>query len=715
MTASRKDSIKRMEKYYPPALLYYFSGTLRWFFNDASVIISPLREGWSDLKDFNDFLSQHGEQLQKLSQNYPKQKSILFDWQELFSFDKDLAEQLRQYPDETLELFNKKLLESLELNAENPRVYSRFTNMPSEPGYTIRVREIASEYIGKFVSVDGLVNKISEVLPKLKNGLFQCAKCGEHAWVYQPKRMLMEPGRCRSCGKAEFRFIPDESEWVNIQRLEIQEPLEAVRGGDQARRIELWLEDDLVDQVTAGDRINITGTVRLMPPKTKSSVYFRFIEANHLKRLEQNFEDIEITKQDEEDIIELSKDPQVYEKIIGSIAPSIYGFNEVKEAIALQLFGGRANKKLPDGTVVRPDIHLLLIGDPGVAKSRVLQYVTNIAPKCIYVTGKGTTGAGLTAAAERDELSEGGWTLKAGALVLAGGGIAAIDEFDKMSPEDRGSMHEAMEQQTVSVAKAGIIAKFKANTSVLAASNPKFSRFDGYKPLAEQFDIPPTIISRFDLIFPIRDIMDKERDRGIAEHMLKMHKSEKELEEIKPQIDPDLLRKYIAYARYNIFPKLTDEAAMKIQEYYVELRGRSQGQTAAATPRQLEAIVRLSEASAKIRLKKEVGFEDVMRAIKLTEFVLREIAYDEATGEFDIDRMVTDHPKSTRDRIRAVEELIRNLCDESSDSMASASDIKHMAEEKGLEKYDVEKIIQELRNKGVIYSPKSGYFMLTEE
>ncbi|MFH0862925.1 MAG: minichromosome maintenance protein MCM, partial [Candidatus Altiarchaeota archaeon] len=626
------------------------------------------------------------------------------------------ADRLRKTPDEVLLEFDEILNNMGILTVvENPKFHIRFRNIPKEKGYTVAVRNITTEYIGRFLAVDGLVNRISDVFPKVSSALFVCNRCDEHNWLQQDKRILIEPVRCRSCGKTDFRFIPEESKWIDVQRLEIQEPLELLKGGEQARKIELWVEGDMTDVVTAGDKVLVSGTVRLKPPKLKGSVYDKFLEVNHIEPVEKEFEELDITEEEEKEIHKLSKDPKLHDKIVDSIAPSIYGYLEVKEAIALQLFGGRQGKVLPDGTKARGDIHLLLIGDPGVAKSRILQFVDQIAPKSIYVTGKGTTGAGLTATAEKDEMAEGAWTLKAGALVLAGGGIAAIDEFDKMDKEDRSAMHEAMEQQTISVAKAGIIAKFQANTSILAASNPKFSRFDNYKPLAEQFDIPPTLISRFDLIFPIRDILDQETDRAIADKMLMMHQSAAEMKKIAPIIDVDLMRKYIAYARKNIKPVLSANTAEKIREYYVSLRSRGKGGTAAATPRQLEALVRLSEASAKLRLSNEVSVTDVERAIKLTEHVLKEIATDATTGELDIDRIVTDHPKSVRDRIRAVEETLKELCGSSSDNMASLEGIVDALKDKNITKYDVEKILEELRNKGVIYTPRHGRYMFTEE
>lgn len=663
------------------------------------------------------FLDKKTKELNSLAEKYPEKKSLFIDWQELERYDHKLAEELVKEPDEIMGLFKKAVLERnipvLEIT-EEPRFHVRFYNLPREKGYSVMVRDITADYIDRLVAVDGVVNKISDVLPKVAIGHFICNRCNEPHDEPQDKRFLREPLSCKNCRRNDFRFVPEESKWIDIQRLEIQEPLEFLKGGEQARKIEIWTEEDLTDIVTAGDKVIVTGIVRLKPPLKRGSVYFKFIDANNIEGIEKEFEDIEISEEEEREIKKLAEDPKIHEKIVNSIAPSIYGYNEVKEAIALQLFGGRPGKILPDRTTVRSDIHLLLIGDPGVAKSRILQYVDQIAPKSIYVTGKGTTGAGLTATAEKDEFAEGAWTLKAGALVLAGGGIVCIDEFDKMDKEERSAMHEAMEQQTISIAKAGIVAKFKANTAILAASNPKFSRFDNYKPLGEQFDIPPTLLSRFDLIFPIQDVLDKERDREIADHMLKMHKTMEEMKELEPEIPTDIFRKYIAYSRKNLSPILSDDAADKIKEYYVGLRSGSK-ETVRATPRQLEALVRLAEASAKIRFSDTVDVNDADRAIELTNFVLKEIAYDKTTGEIDIDRIVTDHPKSTRDKIRITENIIRDLIEKSGERMASLDDIIADASLKNIQRFEAERIIMELKTKGIIYEPRHGRFMFTEQ
>jgi len=678
------------------------------------------------------FLDLQEKEIQELASVYPNKKSLLIDYQQLEEYDHELAKRLIQTPDEIIPMFTALLsekdmllpagglvgekLEGVE-TAERPTLHVRFKSIPKEKGYTVTVRDINSDYIGHLISTEGVINKISDVLPKVYKAVFYCNRCNERSFVIQERRMLTKPSKCTHCGRDDFRFMEDQSSWVDIQYLEIQEPLEQLKGTENPRKIEVVIEDDFTDVVTAGDKVVVNGILRLKPQKTniQNPVYHKFIEANYAEALQRDFEDIETTKEEEKEIKKLSKDPAIYDKVIDSIAPSIYGYKEVKEAIALQLFGGRAGKKTTDGTSIRSDMHILLIGDPGVAKSRMLQYVKNIAPKSIYVTGKGTTGAGLTATAEKDEFADGAWTLKAGALVIASGGIVAIDEFDKMTKEDRSAMHEAMEQQTISIAKAGMMTTFRANTSILAASNPKFSRFDPYKPPAEQFDIPPTLISRFDLIFPIKDIVVMEQDRKIADHIMKMHGTEKDMEEIKAEIPPDLFRKYISYSRKNIRPILTTDAMDKIKDYYVTLRSSSHGGTVSATPRQLEALIRLAEASAKIRLSDKVTVADAERAINLTNFVMREVAYDKSSGLFDIDRIATDHPKAARDKIKSVEDAIRTIVGNIEGNTAALNDIIDSVASHGISRSDAEKYINELKLKGIIYEPKHGQFTFAIE
>ncbi|MEN3037510.1 MAG: minichromosome maintenance protein MCM, partial [Candidatus Methanosuratincola petrocarbonis] len=411
--------------------------------------------------------------------------------------------------------------------------------------------------------------------------------------------------------------------------------------------LDVELGDDLVGRIFPGDRVIINGILRSYQRTTQSgkSTYFDlFLDGISIEMMEQEFEEIEISPEDEKRILELSRDPNIYEKIVRSIAPSIYGYEDVKEALALQLVSG-FSKRLPDGARIRGDIHILLVGDPGVAKSQLLRYMAKLSPRGIYTSGKSSTSAGLTATAIKDELGDGRWTIEAGALVLADKGIAAVDEMDKMSPDDRSALHEAMEQQTISVAKAGVMATLKSRCALLAAANPKMGRFDRYEPIAPQINLTPALMSRFDLIFVLTDEPNVERDSHIATHILKSNYAgeltsqrginssineediENATEVIKPEIEPELLRKYVAYARKNVFPMLTGVAMERFKEYYINLRSQGQdgNKPVPVTARQLEALIRLGEASARLRLSNWITEEDVDRVIKIVESCLKKV------------------------------------------------------------------------------------------
>jgi len=321
-----------------------------------------------------------------------------------------------------------------------------------------------------------------------------------------------------------------------------------------------------------------------------------------------------------------------------------------------------------------------------------------------------------TATAVKDEFGEGGWTLKAGALVLASGGFAMIDEFDKMSPEDRSAMHEAMEQETVSVAKAGIVTSFRTETTVLAAANPKYGRFDSYKNLAEQIDIPPALMSRFDLFFVMRDILDEKKDRETVMSILKTQKRGQELvnkqveiegeeEELeKDEINAEFLKKYISYGRTKIFPILTDKAMKKLQKFFIDLRRMSQDGRVSVTYRQLEALVRLSEASARVRLSKKVTEEDTQRAIDLFKYSMEQVGVDPETGAYDIDIIATGQSHSQTNKIKKILVMIGELTTDK--KTVSFNEIVEEAEKDKIDKVRVREIVDKLLKTGDIYEPR---------
>ncbi|MCD6403909.1 MAG: minichromosome maintenance protein MCM, partial [Nanoarchaeota archaeon] len=390
------------------------------------------------------------------------------------------------------------------------------------------------------------------------------------------------------------------------------------------------------------------------------------------------------------------------------VAPTIWGYEKIKEAIVYQMFSG-VKKRRPDKTVVRGDIHILLVGDPGVAKSQILKYVAATAPKARYVSGKGATGAGLTATVVKDEFLR-GWALEAGALVLSSGGICCIDEIDKMNKDDRVAMHEALEQQTISISKANIQATLRAETSVLAAANPKLGRFNPYSTIAEQIDLPPTLINRFDLIFTIRDLPARETDEKIASYVLETTMFP---EKRKPVIDVELMRKYIAYAKKHCKPMLTQQAMKEIKEFYVNLRNKrgmeEEGiRPIPISPRQLEAIIRLSEASARLLLRDKVKVDDAKRAISLVRYYLRQVGLDPETGEIDIDRIVTGITATQRSRIILIREIMAELEEKFGENIPLREILKE-AKERGIDEAKAEEVIDKMKRDGEIFEPKHGF------
>ncbi|MGC8547396.1 MAG: minichromosome maintenance protein MCM [Candidatus Micrarchaeia archaeon] len=677
-------------------------------------------------KEFEDkflefYNAYYTEQINALFVSYPVKRSLSVNIADLEKFDHELAEELLNNPDNVIPSANSALAKLNPKPDATKPVYARFFNPDTSNAPLLQ--DVGSEQIGKLLTLDSLVIKRSEIMPKVHVGVFKCNVCGTVVKIDMDRQEA--PEICPQCHHKSLKQVTEESEFINLQRLEVQDPLEKLKGNVPNWHMEIWLQDDLVNSVLPGDRADITGILRIRPRITRTgkqdkSVFTMFLEAVSVNPKQKEFAELEITPEEEQKIKELAKDPLIFDKLAKSIAPSIYGYDEIKKAITLQLFGGTPDKRLIDGGLIRSDIHILLIGDPGTAKTRLLQSVTAIVPKGIYVSGKSVSSAGLTATAERDELSEGGWTLKAGALVLGSGGTVCIDEFDKISDEDKAGLLEAMESQTISVAKAGIVARFNAKASILASANPKFGRFDRNIYPSEQFDIPPTLLSRFDLIFPITDLMDEELDRNIARHILIQHEAAgaqiaqvAEYEQVEaPPIDADILRKYIAYAKKNIKPRLTKEASERIEDYYTDLRklGLKQGATP-ITPRQIEGLVRLAEASAKSRLSPVVELKDAEIAVQLTDYMLNTLAVDKS-GRRDIDILQTGMPKEKVDKINTIMGIIKEM--EEKEGNAKVTSVLEEAEKAGIDRQTTVKYIDELERSGDVYMPKPGILKIVK-
>ncbi|MBE0517182.1 MAG: minichromosome maintenance protein MCM [Methanophagales archaeon] len=686
---------------------------------------------------WEDFLKKYyWDEIIELSNSYPERRSLFVQFSEMDIYDPTIADMLLDDPDVTIESATRALREmDIPTGVTLDEANLRIIKLPRK----IKIRDIRSEDIGKLMGIEGLVTKATEVRPRIVEAAFECPFCHHIFSVLQSGRQFKEPVECEQesggCGRKAQRFIirVDKSKFVNAQKIRLQESPEELRGGELPQVLDVNLEADISGEVSPGDRVIVTGILRSYQRTTqfgKTPFFDIFLDGNSLELKEEEFEEIEITEEDEREIMALRDQPDVYEKLIRSIAPSIYGYEEIKEAMILQLFAG-VPKELPDETRVRGDIHVLLVGDPGVAKSQLLISLVKLAPRGLYTGGKSSTSAGLTAAAVRDEFGEGRWTLEAGALVLADKGIAAVDEIDKMKKEDRDALHEAMEQQTVSIAKAGIMARLNSRCALLAAANPKYGRFDKYTAIAEQINMPPTLLSRFDLIFTMMDRPNEEVDTKTAEHIIgthyagellarlenigKMEEAEKEhfreaMQTMEPAVSGELLRKYVAWSKRKVFPVMAEEAKNKFLEFYIGLRRQGYEDEDAPVPvtaRQLEALIRLGEARARARLSDKITAEDAERVINVVTYCLKRVFVDPETGKLDADWVTVGTTKTKRDRARSIREIIKELEKEYGEEVPT-EEVLDLAEEEGMEREKAEEMIEVMKKDGILYSPGSG-------
>lgn len=601
------------------------------------------------------------------------QLGINIDCNNLYEYDRELYMQLIAYPQELIPIFdlviNDLAADSLGMDPQS-RIQVRTFNLRERK----HMRDLNPQDIDQMISVRGMISRTSGVIPDLKQAFFQCGQCGASAEpVFIDRGRIDEPQVCTTCeAKFTMRLIHNRCVFANKQLVRMQETPDAIPEGETPHSVSMCVFDDLVDVGKPGDRVEITGIFRAVPVRVSSgqrtvkSLYKTYIDVIHVRKDEksrigvdsnpeqsrefqidfaENDETTARLAQKERAIRDIAGSPNVYERLMRSVAPNIFGLDDVKRGILCQLFGG-TNKDIP-GTAsgrLRGDINILLCGDPGVSKSQLLGYVHKLAPRGIYTSGRGSSAVGLTAYVTKDpETKE--HVLESGALVLSDKGVCCIDEFDKMSDNARSMLHEVMEQQTVSVAKAGIICTLNARTSILASANPVGSRYNPSMSVIENLQLPPTLLSRFDLIYLLLDRADEQSDRKLARHLVSLHFSREETEPAQAQdqlIAPEMLADYIQFARANVNPILGDDAAEDLKNGYVELRrlGGSRN-VITATPRQLESLIRLSESLARMKLRDVVGRDDVQEAIRLMNVALQQSATDKTTGLIDMDNIMT--------------------------------------------------------------------------
>lgn len=643
--------------------------------------------------------------------------SLLVDYIDFDTFKPDLAKKITDDPDEMLEAFNKAVFSILyEIHPDYAEEISN--NIKVRIGnYTVQkgLREINAEAINKLIAVSGMVVRTSEVKPLAKKIGYRCLNCGEINEAQLKSLVLKKPLKCKQCSEKELEMDPDTSIFIDFQMVRLQELPEDLPAGHLPHYLEVTVIGDLVDQCRPGDRILLTGIVRIeqeqLSQHVKTSLFKLRMEGNNIEYLggragdkdNRTMERIEISNEDEKRIFALAKKSNSYDILISSYAPHIYGHEVIKEVILL-LIVGSVTKILDDGSARRGDINVLLVGDPGTAKSEMLKFAAKIAPRGLYTSGRGTTAAGLTAAVLRDK--SGIMMLEAGAVVLGDQGLVCIDEFDKIKPEDRSALHEVMEQQTCSVAKGGIVATLNARTSILAAANPLYGKYDPFKNITENVNLPIPLLTRFDIVYVIRDTPEREKDNLIASHILEIHRdTERNSQSV---IDTDIFSKYLAYSK-NMEPKLTVEAIDKIRNYYMKMRNVESEGMITVTPRQLEGLVRLATARSKLLLKDYVDSEDAERAIYLIQTMLETAGVDVNTGKVDLG-VLHGKPQSEISKLKLFMEIFNALSGQDKNDVEEKSFIQELAQTGRFSEDDAKNFINKAMQNGQIYERKSGYY-----
>lgn len=571
--------------------------------------------------------------------------SLEIDYKQFIFTHPNIAIWLADAPQSVLEVMEEVALNvvmNLHPNYRNihDKIYVRITNLPVYD----QIRNIRQVHLNTMIRIGGVVTRRSGVFPQLQQVKYDCNKCGTVLGpFFQNSYSEVKVGSCPECqSKGPFTVNIEQTIYRNYQKLSLQESPGIVPAGRLPRYKEVILLNDLIDCARPGEEIEVTGTYTNnfdMSLNTKNGfpVFATVVEANYVTKKQDLFSAYKLTDEDKAEIEKLSKDPRIGERIIKSIAPSIYGHEDIKTGIALAMFGGQ-EKNVKGKHRLRGDINVLLLGDPGTAKSQFLKYVEKTAQRAVYTTGKGASAVGLTAAVHKDPVTQ-EWTLEGGALVLADRGVCLIDEFDKMNDQDRVSIHEAMEQQSISISKAGIVTSLQARCSVIAAANPIGGRYDSSKTFAQNVELTDPILSRFDVLCVVKDVVDPVRDEMLANFVVDSHAksqpkgsnieetpaglSQDESSNLSHSSDPevlsqDTLRKYVTYAKLNVFPKLHDVDLEKLTHVYADLRRESShGQGVPIAVRHIESMIRMSEAHARMHLRNYVAEEDVDMAIRV--------------------------------------------------------------------------------------------------
>ena len=685
-----------------------------------SALSDKVKEFLTQFKDATGSFS-YVEQIDQMMSKHSKY--IVVDYNDLVLFPV-IESHFNENPDQILDAFSRAIKEILKERfpdyAEKIKhdIRARIANFPVQRS----LRQINSEIITKMTSVSGMVVRSSEVKPLAKEVTYKCLDKHISKFTLLDGMSLNASVKCQTpnCKHTSLAIIPKASRFIDFQILRLQELPEDLPPGQLPHYVNVSIKQDLVDYARPGDRIVLTGIVRIEQErisgvsKSESALYRLRMDGNNVEfiggkgiKSSRRTEREEISPDEEKIIKSLAKNPDIYDRLIASFAPHIKGHALFKEAILL-LIVGSTQRVLTDGTKIRGDINVFLVGDPGTAKSEMLKFCARIAPRGLYTSGRGSTAAGLTAAVVKD--TSGIFMLEAGAVVLGDQGLVCIDEFDKMRPEDRSALHEVMEQQSASIAKGGIVATLNARTSILAAANPMFGKYDIFKNIYENVNLPIPLLTRFDLVFIVRDVPSHEKDRNIAQHIISQHASSGT--DTTSLIDIDILTKYLSYAKRGE-PVLTKEAENLIMEFYLKMRnisGDDKENMITITPRQLEGLIRLATARARLLLKNKVEGEDADRAIYLFNEMLKNSGTDVNTGKVDIG-VLQGRPKSEVSKLQMFMEILRTLEGEPKKPVPEQEFIGELVKSEKFKGEDDARIyLRKMINDASIYESTPGHY-----
>lgn len=639
---------------------------------------------------------------------------VTIDYNDLVVSNPGLAGVLVKYPDKMLGLMHSAIYEILRneypqyaMTIEQDDIFVKIAGVDNK----VDLRKIGTRHLNSMIYTSGIVTSMTAPGHFITIAAWRCSN-GDITPINQQHPLWLErPSVCSGsdCESKVFKLDIGLSKYIDYQKVTLQELPEETPAGEVPRAFSINLFADNINIVRPGDRIGIVGVVKAVPEGKEGRVFDTQIYSSFVEQLNKDPQNIMITEEDQQELMALATNKDAYKNLINSVAPAIYGHEDEKEAILLMLAGSPPTV-LPDGTVLRGLPHFLMVGDPGTSKSAMLRFASAAAPRSMLVSGTGASRAGLSAAIVKNP--DGTNALEAGTMVLADGGIAVIDEAEKMRPDDRVALHEAMEQGTLSVNKAGFHVTLNARASVLAAANPSQGRYNPDLPLVDQVNFLPSLISRFDIIFVVRDERAKDVDEMIANHIVELRKKRSYVSQ--PPVSFETFRKYIAFCkRTNPYP--TDAANKKLKEYYLHMRANVPMGGIPPTPRTLESLIRLATCRARILLRNEATAEDADAVIRLMNRFIYDVATDKTTGKMDFGEAELGISTAARSETEIFDMAIAELASTSANRQFTRDALVDKLEASG--KFDdikVEKFIEKARAAGRLYEPKPGYYARVE-